>query len=138
MKNAMEVSFSRLYQQEKVIYLAMSKENKIQVLTFMYSIAAIHLYKRLIEQKEFIISRQFLKSATSVGANIEEAIAAQSRRDFISKMMIARKEARESKYWLRLMMEGSLVEIDCIDEMNQVDHIINMLTKIIKSSLVNS
>ena len=118
--------------------MEMSKENKIQVLTFMYSIAAIHLYKRLIEQKEFIISRQFLKSATSVGANIEEAIAAQSRRDFISKMMIARKEARESKYWLRLMMEGCLVEIDCIDEMNQVDHIINMLTKIIKSSLVNS
>jgi four helix bundle protein len=58
----------------------------------------IALYKRLIEFHEYVLPKQVLRSATSIGANVEEAIAGQSRRDFISKMSIASKEARETKY----------------------------------------
>lgn len=59
---------------------------------------AIELYKRLIAINEFVLSRQFLKASTSIGANVNEATAAQSKNDFIAKMSIASKEARETKY----------------------------------------
>ena len=59
--------------------------------------------EKLKKENEFIISKQILRSATSIGANVEEAIAAQSKKDFIHKMSIASKEARETKYWLRLL-----------------------------------
>ena len=59
-----------------------------------------------------VISKQLLKSATSIGANVEEATAAQSKRDFISKMSIASKEARETKYWLRLLEDSEITKIE--------------------------
>ena len=68
----------------------------------------IELYQTLCEQKEFVISKQLLKSGTSIGANVEEATAAQSRKDFISKMSIASKEARETNYWLRLLKDSKI------------------------------
>ena len=72
----------------------MAKENIIIDKTFEFSLRIIELYKYLtIEKKEYILSKQLLKSATSIGANVEEAIAAQSRKDFLSKMNIASKEA---------------------------------------------
>lgn len=76
-------------------------DNKILELSFSFSLQIIELYKKLQEKKEFVISKQVLRSGTSIGANVEEAIAAQSRKDFISKMAIASKEARETRYWLR-------------------------------------
>lgn len=75
------------------------KENIILELTFNFSIKIISLYKILIEQKEFVLSKQLLRSATSIGANIEEANAAQTKKDFISKMSIASKEAKETRYF---------------------------------------
>ena len=73
----------------------MAKENIIIDKTFEFSIRIIELYKYLtIEKKEYILSKQLLKSATSIGANVEESTAAQSRKDFLSKMSIASKEAR--------------------------------------------
>jgi len=62
----------------------------------------INLYRGLIRQNEFVLSKQLLRSGTSIGANVEEALAGQSRADFLSKMSIASKEARESHYWLRV------------------------------------
>ena len=64
----------------------MKTENKILEMSFGFSLEIINLYKKLIEGKEYILSKQLLRSATSIGANIEEAIAAQSKKDFISKM----------------------------------------------------
>ncbi len=84
----------------------MKTDNLILKKTFDFSLSIIKLYTNLISEKEFIISKQLLRSATSIGANVEESIAAQSRKDFISKMSIASKEARESKYWLRLLSES--------------------------------
>ena len=90
----------------------MKTENKIQEMSFDFSLQIIQLYKILVENKEFVLSKQLLRSGTSIGANIEEAIAAQSRRDFISKMSIASKEARETRYWIRLLDKSKLVAID--------------------------
>ena len=112
----------------------MKTENKILEMTFDFSLQIISLYKKLIEQKEFVISKQLLRSATSIGANVEEATAAQSRKDFISKMSIASKEARESKYWLRLLEKSKLVDIDYSNYLITVEHLINILTKIVTTS----
>ena len=71
--------------------------------SFEFSIKIIKLYKELLSEKEYVISRQLLKSSTSIGANVEEALAGQTKRDFIAKMAISSKEARETRYWLRLL-----------------------------------
>jgi four helix bundle protein len=88
----------------------------------------------LVEKKEFVISKQLLRSAISIGANIEEAYAAQTKKDFIAKMSIASKEAREAKYWLRLLDKSQLVKLNFSTYLNSVEHIINILTKIVKNS----
>jgi four helix bundle protein len=90
----------------------MKTENKIVTLTFDFSIEIIGLYKVLTEQREFVISKQLLRSATSIEANVEEANAGQTKKDFIAKMSIASKEARESKYWLRLLDKSQLVSLN--------------------------
>ena len=112
----------------------MKTDNKIMELSFEFSLKIIELYKRLVEKREFVLSKQLLRSGTSIGANVEEAIAAQSRRDFISKMAIASKEARETRYWLRLLDKSKLVDIDYSEYLIGVEHIINILTKIVKTS----
>lgn len=112
----------------------MKTENKIVTLTFDFSIQIIELYKFMNEQKEFVISKQLIRSATSIGANDEEANAAQTKKDFIAKMSISSKEARETKYWLRLLDKSKLVKFDYSTYLNNIDHIINILTKIVKTS----
>jgi four helix bundle protein len=112
----------------------MKSENKILDLSFDFAIQIIGLYKMLVEQKEFVISKQLLRSATSIGANIEEANAAQTKKDFIAKMSIASKEARETKYWLRLLDKSQLVKLNYSIYLDSVEHIINILTKIVKTS----
>ena len=78
------------------------KENIIQQKSFAFAVRAINTYKFLTqEKKEFILSKQFLRSATSIGANIEEAIGGQSNADFISKISISYKESRETVYWIK-------------------------------------
>lgn len=112
----------------------MKTENKIPELSFDFSLQIISLYKILIQQHEYVISKQLLRSATSVGANVEEANAAQSKRDFIAKMSVASKEAREAKYWLRLLDKSQYIKLDYTVYLQSIDHIINILTKIVKTS----
>ncbi|MGG9960362.1 four helix bundle protein [Ferruginibacter sp. SUN106] len=112
----------------------MKTENKILEMSFDFSLRVIELYKLLVERKEYVLSKQLLRSGTSIGANVEEAMAAQSRKDFISKMSIASKEARETRYWLRLLEKGKLVDIDYSFCLASSEHIINILTKIVKTS----
>ncbi|MBC7885383.1 MAG: four helix bundle protein [Saprospiraceae bacterium] len=115
----------------------MKKENVILEKSFDFALQIIELYKKLIAGKEFIISKQLLRCGTSIGANIEEAGAAISKRDFIAKMSISSKEARETKYWLRLLEKSKLANIDVSDELKEVEHIINILTSIVKTSQAN-
>jgi four helix bundle protein len=112
----------------------MKSENKILELSFEFSLQVIGLYKTLIEHREYIISKQLLRSATSIGANVEEANAAQTKKDFIAKMSIASKEARETKYWLRLLDKSQFVQLDYAVYLQSIEHIINILTKIVKIS----
>lgn len=91
------------------------KNNPIKERSFKFALSIIKLYKKLQGQNEFIISKQLLRSGTSIGANIEEATAAQSKKDFLHKMSIASKEARETSYRLRLLKDGDLIKIS-VDE----------------------
>ena len=110
------------------------KENIIVTKTFDFALSVVNLFIELKKENEFIISKQILRSATSIGANVEEAIAAQSRKDFIHKMSIASKEARETKYWLRLLDKSNLTTILMSNYLIEIEHILNIITKIIKTS----
>src|SRR5690554_1979915 len=82
----------------------MKKDNIIQQKSFAFAIRVVNLYKHLTStKKEFVLSKQLLRSGTSIGANVEESIGGQSEKDFLSKLSIAYKEARESVYWLKLL-----------------------------------
>jgi len=109
-------------------------ENRIAELTFSFSLKIIELYQELAKKQEYIISKQLLKSSTSVGANVMEAIAAYSRRDFAYKMTVANKEARETHYWLRLLNESSLIRKDLNIYLEEIQRIIRILTAIVKTT----
>lgn len=83
---------------------------------------------------EFVLSKQVLKSGTSIGANVEEATAAQTKKDFAFKMAIASKEARETHYWLRLISESKMVHYDLTSILGDCDDLINILTAIVKTT----
>ncbi len=107
----------------------MKNDNVLQRKSFAFSIRIINAYKYLRTQKtEFVLSKQMLRSGTSIGANIEEAIGGQSKADFISKLSIAYKEARETIYWIRLLKETDYL---CIREADSLLKDINELCKII-------
>jgi len=118
--------------------LSMKRNNQIQDMSFNFALQIIELYTTLTENKEFVLSKQILRSGTSIGANVEEAIAGQSRKDFISKLAIASKESRETRYWLRLLDKSQLVKQDYSAYLSSVNHIVNILTKIVKTSQENS
>ena len=82
----------------------MKQDNIIQQKSFAFAVRIVNLYKFLTsDKKEFVLSKQLLRGGTSIGANVEEAIGGQSEKDFLSKISIAYKEARESMYWLKLL-----------------------------------
>ena len=112
----------------------MKTQNIIVDKSFNFSLLVISLYKKLIESHEYVLSKQVLRSGTSIGANVEEAIAGQSRKDFIAKMSIASKEARETKYWIRLLERSEFINYDYEMLLREVDDIINILTAIVKTS----
>ena len=113
------------------------KECIVQKKSFDFSLKIISLYKKLQQEKEFIISNQLLRSGTSIGANVEEALAGQSKRDFTAKMSISSKEARETKYWLRLLKQSELTSIDVNSLILDIDELIRILTSIVKTSQQN-
>jgi four helix bundle protein len=110
------------------------KDNLIANKTFDFSLLIIKLFVQLKKENEYIVSKQLFRCGTSIGANVEEAIAAQSKKDFINKISIANKEARETKYWLRLLDKSELTKIEVQEYITEIEHIINIITKIIKTS----
>ena len=114
----------------------MKEENVIKEKAYNFALEIIELYKYLkIEMKEFVLSKQILRSGTSIGANIEEAQAAQSKKDFLSKISIASKEARETLYWLKLLNDSSHIQNYSNKDalFDEITLIINILTRIIKT-----
>lgn len=116
----------------------MAKESVIKEKSFNFAIRIVDLYKMLCENKEYVISKQLLRSGTSIGANVEEANAGHSKKDFIAKMVISSKEARETKYWIRLLNESKLVNVDLAPYLNDIEEIIKILTSIVKTSQENN
>ena len=106
-------------------------EGPIYKKTIEFSIELMDLYKELLKDHEYILSRQVIRAGTSIGANVQEATAAQSRRDFINKMSIAAKEAKETRYWLTVLSEGKLIEYNFDSLLTEIDEIIKILSKII-------
>ena len=109
-------------------------ESIIQQKSFAFALQVIRLYKQLLAQHEYVLSKQLLESGTSIGANVEEAAAGQSRRDFLAKMSIALKEARETRFWLRLLRESDLAKVEVTNELRNVDELIRILTSIVKTT----
>ncbi len=111
------------------------KSKDIRKRSFQYTLRAAKLYQYLQEQRKgagWILGRQYLRAASSVGANIEEAQAAESRADFIHKLGIAQKEARESLYWLRVMAASELVPQVRIGPLTrETEELLNVITSII-------
>ena len=108
------------------------KANAIRERTYRFALDVVLLYRELVAGRELVLGRQLLRSGTSIGANVEEAIAAQSRRDFIAKLAIARKEARETNYWLRLLRDSGIGETERVAPLERESAIlVRILTAII-------
>ena len=123
-------------QSEKLKSVVEDQEPDIRSRTFEFSVQVIELYKFLqFEKKEYVLGKQLLRSGTSIGANVEEATAAQSKKDFIAKMNIALKEARETNYWLRLLKRTGFIKKDNL--INESSEIMNILGAIIRTSRKN-
>jgi four helix bundle protein len=112
------------------------KDNIIVLKSYGFAVRIVRLYQKIVaEKKEFVLSKQLLRSGTSIGANIEEAVGGISKKDFVAKMQISYKEARETKYWLRLMIDtDSIAKAEGESLILNVDEIIRIIVAIIKSS----
>ena len=109
-------------------------ESVVKRKSYNFAIQIIKLCGRLRDAKHFEISSQLLRSGTSIGANVEEALAGQSRKDFFSKMSIASKEARESNYWLRLLRDSEICDTNEVQELvDKSEVLIKILTSIVKT-----
>lgn len=119
----------------------MKQDNIVLDKTFAFAVRAVKLYKYLCsDQKEYVLSKQLLRSGTSIGANVNEAQAGQSKADFIAKMSIASKEARETKYWIDLLVQTDYLDINenyVQSLVVDIEEIIKLLTSIVKSSQGN-
>ena len=118
----------------------MKEENLALKESKAFAIRTIHLYQYLMdEKKEFIMSKQVLRSRTSIGANIKESIRAQSTADFLSKMQIALKEASETEYWLELLTDTDYISEKASDSLLQdCRELIKLITAIVRTSKENS
>ncbi|MBA4055849.1 MAG: four helix bundle protein [Marivirga sp.] len=112
------------------------RNNVVKVKSYAFALRTIRLYKHLsFEKKEYILSKQILKSGTSIGANVEEADAAISKADFSARISIAYKEARETCYWLRLLLDSDYLDKKSFDSIFvDVEELCKLLFTILKSS----
>ena len=114
----------------------MKEENIILTKTFNFSLKIIEIYKELTyKKKEYVMSKQLLKSATSIGANCVEADSAQSHKDFIAKMSISFKEANEIRYWIRLLQYSKFMNNMSI--LKECEEIVKIITTILNTARKN-
>lgn len=116
------------------------KDNIIRSKSYAFALRTVGLYKKLvIDKKETVLSRQVLRSGTSIGANVEEAVGAQSRKDFFAKLSIAYKEARETHYWLRILFDsGYLNKTEFDSVLLDCEEILKIIGSIQKTLRKNS
>lgn len=118
----------------------MKTDNAIQIKSYAFALKIVRTYQFLIEEKkEFVLSKQLLKSGTSIGANTEEALGGQTDKDFYTKFSIVYKEARETLYWIRLLRDSNILNegqsesliMDC----EEILKIVGSITKTLKSKI---
>ncbi len=113
------------------------KESVVVEKTYAFSLRIVKLYKHLCEErKEYVLSKQMLRSGTSIGANIEEAQGGFSEKDFVYKCTLAYKEARETHYWIRLLRDSDYLEeklaMSFLDDCDELLRIIGSIVKTMK------
>lgn len=110
-------------------------QNAVQEQSYAFALSVIRFCQHLKRRREFELASQLLRSGTSIGANVEEAQAAQSKAEFTAKMSVACKEARESAYWLRLLRDSNIVPPESIGTLiDDAVSLVRLLTSIVKSS----
>ena len=115
------------------------KENIIKEKSYKFALRIVKLYKYLCEEKkEFVISKQLLRAGTSIGANIEEAVGAITKKDFLNKIFTSYKEARETKYWIKLLEDSGYIDSkEANSILNDCEDILRITGKIISTSKLN-
>ncbi len=119
------------------------KDNIIKIKSYNFAIRIVNLYKYLtINKREYILYKQVLRSGTSIGANVEEAIGGQSDKDFVSKLSMAYKEARETRYWINLLVDSCILEknlsLSLLNDCGEICKIIGKIQKTTKDKIRNS
>jgi four helix bundle protein len=117
----------------------MRSDNIIQKKSYDFAVKIVKLYQNLVSvKKEYVLSKQLLRSGTSIGANVEEAIGGQSKKDFAAKVTISYKEARETHFWLRLLFDTGYIDKEqkeeYISDVNEILRIIGSILKTVKSN----
>lgn len=120
--------------------LLVMSESIIKKKSFLFAIRIVKLYQYIVlEKKEYVLSKQLLRSGTSVGANVREAINGQSKADFIHKLSISQKECDETLYWLELLKETSYInEVEFLSIHSDATEILKILKSIIISTKQNN
>ncbi|MBN2096022.1 four helix bundle protein [Candidatus Peregrinibacteria bacterium] len=119
------------------------KKSIVQEKSYNFAIKIIKFYKIInFQKKEFVLARQLLRSGTSIGANIEEALGGQSKKDFIAKLSIANKEARETNYWIRLLRDTDILNKNdsekLLSDCRELIKIISSILLTLKRKTLNS
>ena len=116
------------------------KDNVIKVKSFKFSVRIVKLYQYLIREKnEYVLSKQILKSGTSIGANVEEADGGISKADFSNKISLSYKEAKETHYWLRLLKETDYIDEKIFNSLiEECNELCKILFSILKTTRISS
>ncbi len=116
----------------------MKEESPIQKRSFAFSLSIVKLYQKLKSENEFVLAGQILKSGTSIGANVEEAVGAQSGKDFFMKITIAYKEARETMYWIRILKDCDYIKkgeaLELLDKVQELLKLLGTIQKTVKQN----
>ncbi len=118
-----------------MIIMNEKKPNIIKDKSFTFALRIVKLYKFLVENKEYVLSKQLLRSGTAIGALVREAEHAESKADFIHKMAIAQKEANETDYWIELLYQSEYLKVS---QYNSIIVDIQELNKILASIIITS
>jgi four helix bundle protein len=111
------------------------KENVVKIKSFDFALRIVKLYQYLAEtKKKFILAKQILRSGTTIGANTRESEQSQSKADFIHKLSIALKEAKETKYWIEILLDKIIYQNQFLSKNTDVEEIMKLLTSIIKTT----
>ena len=112
------------------------KENPVKDKSYVFALEIVKVYKQLSEtHKEYLLSKQLLRSGTSIGANVAEAVGSFSKKDFIYKMQIAYKESLETDYWINILHDSEMLSQDIFDDLRKkLDELLKLLSSILKTS----